>query len=255
MAEEEDRLRRYKRVLKSSQPVDKCYPKGRSTKRESYSKYPPIMEHWLEIEENPWSGQGTGPHGSGHPPPTVTYQPSHLPRAPMVRSYGGRDSIVANYRVPASYKSQFHPAVGVPLSPSPQSPPQYQSPAPRSWSYSSPPKYAASQSSSVNPSQFVKPVFSQPSATVVSGEGGNCPGERFFGKPIRRDLLQEDEMDLEFQDQPLNVSLLDTSDDPPTAPLTLEGSMNRPMSSNVVNVSSSASSGTPEQLGSNSPNC
>ena len=212
-------MRRYRRVLKASKPVDKHYSKGRATKRESesYYKYPPIMEHWLEIEDNPWSGPATGSLGSGYPSPSATYQPSHLPRAPMVRSYDGRDSIVASYRVPASHRSQFHPAVAVPLSP--QSPSQ-QSPAPRSWS--SPPKYAASQSSSFNnPSQHVKPVFSKPSATVISGEGGSCPGERFFTKPTRPDLLQEDDIDMEFQDQPLNVSLLDTSDDPQIAPLTL----------------------------------
>ena len=59
-------------------------------------------------------------------------------------------------------------------------------------------------------------------------------------------------MDLEFQDQPLNVSLLDTPVDPSIAPLTLEGIRNRPMSSDIINVSdSSASSGSPEQLGSN----
>ena len=65
-------------------------------------------------------------------------------------------------------------------------PPQFQSPVPRSWSqsYSSPPKYAASQSSSVNnQSQFLKPVFSQLSATMVSGEGGNYPEECFSVSP------------------------------------------------------------------------
>ena len=64
--------------------------------------------------------------------------------------------------------------------------------------------------------------------------------------------MQEDESDLEFQDQPLNVSLLDTPIDPSIAPMTLEGIRNRPMSSYIINVSdSSASSGSPEQLGSN----
>ena len=58
---------------------------------------------------------------------------------------------------------------------------------------------------------------------------------------------------MEYQDQPVDINLLDTSDDPEIAPLTLEGIRDRSMSSNIVNVSSSASSGTPEfePIGSN----
>ena len=60
-------------------------------------------------------------------------------------------------------------------------------------------------------------------------------------------------MDIEFKDQPLNPSLLDTSDDPVIAPTTLKGTNNRPMSSNeIINVSDrSSSSGSPERVKSN----
>ena len=181
MADEEERLRRYKRVLKFSQPVDRCYPKGRSTKRKFSHSYPDIEEHWLEVEANPWEGQGTGQYGSN-------------PRLPMVRTYGaGRDSIVANYRLSDSYKSQFKDAVGLPLpTNTPQLPSQLQSPAPRSRSqstYSSPPKFSATQSSSVinyNPSLVKNPVYSQPSATVVSGEGATIRTNVFLACPQGR---------------------------------------------------------------------
>ena len=152
------------------------FPQGEEYKADVLHLLPDIEEHWLEVKTNPWEGQGTGPYGS-----------SQVPRVPMVRLYGaGRDSIVANYRMPVCYKSQFQAVVSVHLSLTPQLPPQFQSPAPRSWSqsYSSPPKYAASQSSSVdNQSQFLKPVFSQLSATMVSGEGGNYPEECFSVSP------------------------------------------------------------------------
>ena len=154
MVDEEDRLRRHKRVLHFSQPMDRCYPKGRSTKRKSSSLFPDIQEHWAEVESNPWEGQGTGQYGSN-------------PRFPMVRSYGaGRDSIVATYRLSESYRSQFQEAVGLPLPTTTQAqmPSQLQSPAARSQStYSSPP---SSQPHSLPASSTSTQVLSRTQSTV-----------------------------------------------------------------------------------------
>ena len=132
---DEDRSRRYRRVL-NTVPADPCRPFGRQLKQPEESWCPTVQESVVEEEDwNPWSAPGpTGMYGSGQTHHDDVYFP-RVPRAPLERTYLGRDSVVRNYRVPVSHRSSLQPAIVVPLNP--QSPPPqypcllYTSPSPR----------------------------------------------------------------------------------------------------------------------------